>query len=326
MADITLIEGFDSCSDRVPQVSVQMPVFNGVEHLAESIESVLKQTFTDFEFIIIDDGSSDGSLGLLQQYAAGDSRIRLFSRGNRGLSATQHELVTLARGEFIAQLDQDDIALPSRLELQVGFLNKNTSVVCVGGNYQLIDGASRYLTTLHLPSTDAEIQAANLQGHCSLLHPSAMMRREAVISVGSYDTNYSTATDIDLWLRLGEVGELANIGDVILQYRLHDKSASERAGSSQREEARRACESAWLRRGIPGVFSAHTAWRPGSDSASKIQFTLRYGWWAWNSGQRSTAIYYGWKAVKLNLRSLAGWKLLLIALIKPLPKSGKVIS
>lgn len=326
MTNITLVGNADLSAEKLPQVSVQMPVFNGVEHLAESIESVLRQTFKDFEFIIIDDGSTDGSLLLLQQYAARDHRIRLFSRENRGLSATQHELVMLARGEFIAQLDQDDVALQSRLELQVNFLNKNPNVVCVGGNYQLIDGANRYLTTLRLPAADAEIQAANLQGHCALLHPSAMMRREAVRAIGNYDTSYRTATDIDLWLRLGEVGELANIADVILKYRLHDKSASENAGKSQREEARRACENAWRRRGISGVFDAHTAWRPGSDSSSKIQFALQYGWWAWSSCQRSTAIYYGWKAVKLQLLSLAGWKLLLVALMKSLPKSGEEIS
>lgn len=314
------------CGNEAPLVSVQMPVFNGVEHLAESIESILNQTFKNFEFIIIDDGSTDASLEILQRYAAKDSRIRLLSRENRGLSATQHELVTLARGEFIAQLDQDDIALPQRLALQVDFLNKNSAVVCVGGSYQLIDGAGRYLTTLRLPTDNLEIQAANLQGHCALLHPAAMMRRGAVLSVGSYDTSYNTATDIDLWLRLGEIGELANLDLVILKYRLHDKSASENAGSSQREEARRACESAWRRRGVVGVFNASSAWRPGCDNASKMLFALQYGWWAWNSCQRSTAIYYGWKAVKLQLYSWASWKLLLVALIKPLPKSREAIS
>jgi glycosyltransferase involved in cell wall biosynthesis len=323
MAD--LISEFDpgSYSQKRPLVSVQMPVYNGAEYLAEAIDSVLCQTLENFEFIIIDDGSTDNSLAILQVYAGRDARIRLFTRENRGLSATQHELVTLARGEFIAQLDQDDIALPQRLDLQVDFLNKNSAVVCVGGSYQLIDGAGRYLTTLRLPTDNLEIQAANLQGHCALLHPAAMMRRGAVLSVGSYDTSYNTATDIDLWLRLGEIGQLANLDSVILKYRLHVKSASENAGKSQREEAKRACESAWRRRGVIGVFNAGFAWRPENDDASKMLFALQYGWWAWNSCQRSTAIYYGWKAVKLQLFSVAGWKLLLVALMKPLPRSGE---
>ena len=314
------------CGNEAPLVSVQMPVFNGVEHLAESIESILNQTFKNFEFIIIDDGSTDASLEILQRYAAKDSRIRLLSRENRGLSATQHELVTLARGEFIAQLDQDDIALPQRLELQVDFLNKNSAVVCVGGSYQLIDGAGRYLTTLRLPTENSEIQAANLQGHCALHHPSTMMRRQAVQAVGSYDIGYNSATDFDLWLRLGEVGQLANLDSVILKYRLHEKSVSESAGLAQRNEMRQACEKAWRRRGVVGVFNASSAWRPGSDDVSKMLFALQYGWWAWNSCQRSTAIYYGWKAVKLQLYSWASWKLLLVALIKPLPKNREAIS
>lgn len=316
--------GFDV--GRLPLISVQMPVYNGAEHVAEAVESILGQTLEDFEFIIIDDGSTDNSLAILQGYAAADERIRIYARENRGLSATQHELVTRARGKYIAQLDQDDVALPRRLELQVDFLNRNSAVVCVGGNYQVIDEAGRYLTTFRLPSHDAEIQSANLQGHCALLHPSAMMRQDAVVSAGNYDLSYNTAADIDLWLRLGEVGQLSNLTEVILKYRLHDKSASENSGKLQREEALRACQSAWRRRGIEGVFNAGYAWRPGSDDASKVLFSLQYGWWAWNSRQRATAIHYGWKVVKLHLLSLAGWELLLVALMKPLPKKNEGLS
>lgn len=326
MTDRTFGVGYFLSAGNIPLVSVQMPVFNGAEHLVESIESILSQTLSDFEFIIIDDGSSDESLEILQRYAASDSRIRLFSRENRGLSATQYELVTLARGEFIAQLDQDDIALPNRLELQVDFLNKNSAVVCVGGSYQLIDGVGRYLTTMRLPAENSEIQAANLQGHCALHHPSTMMRRQAVEDVGSYDIGYNAAADFDLWLRLGEVGQLANLDSVILKYRLHEKSVSGSAGLAQRDEMRQACENAWRRRGVAGVFNASSAWRPGSDNSSKAQFALQYGWWAWNSSQRSTAIYYGWKAVKLLPLSLTGWKLLLVALMKPRPKNYEEIS
>ena len=112
-------------------VSVQMRVFNGGNYLAEAVESILNQTFQDFEFLVLDDGSTDDSLAILRQYAHKDSRIRVISRENRGLGVTQHESVQHTRGEFIAQLDQDDIALQDRLELQVDFLRKNPKVVAV---------------------------------------------------------------------------------------------------------------------------------------------------------------------------------------------------
>lgn len=306
-----------------PLVSVVTPVFNGGKYLSDTIESILNQTFRDFEFILLDDGSTDDSLAILREYAAKDSRIRVITRENRGLGTTQHELVYLAQGEFIAQLDHDDIAFPDRLELQVDFLRKNPEVAVVGGAYQLIDSGDRYLTTLTLPQTNEEIQTLMLGGHCAIGHFGAMMRRAQMLEIGSYDSSLNSAADIDLFLRLGEVGELANLSDVLMKYRLHDKSASVKVGLKQREEARKACESAWQRRNITGVFSAQHSWRPGSDRASRHEFMLKYGWWAWNSCQRKTAAFYGCQAIKVKPSSIAAWKLLIVSLIKPLIKSEK---
>jgi glycosyltransferase involved in cell wall biosynthesis len=298
-----------------------MPVFNGQDYLKEAVESILNQTYRDFEFLLLDDGSTDSSLALLRQYAEQDSRIRLITRENKGLTVTLNELLSYARGEFVARMDADDISMPDRFERQVSFLNENHKVLCVGGAYQLIDGAGRYLTTLMLPQTDAEIQALNLEGHCSLAHPSVMMRTAPLKSIGGYDENCDTAEDFDLWLRLGEVGELANLSDVLLKYRLHDKSISEIAGKKQREAVRRACEDAYRRRNIVGVFSAESSWRPGADKSSRHVFMLKYGWWAWNSRQRKTAAYYGRRAIMLKPFSIAGWKLLFVSLLKPLEKA-----
>ncbi len=284
----------------------------------ETIKSILTQSLSDFEFLVIDDGSTDNSLEILIDYSKQDARIRLISRENRGLGNTQHELVNFSRGEFIAQLDQDDIAMPNRLELQVNFLKKNPKVVAVGGAYQLIDGANRYLTTLTPPQGNAEIQKLILSGHSAIAHSSVMMRSELLKSIGSYDPSFSLAMDLDLWLRLGEAGELANLADVLIKYRLHDRSASEKVGLEQRREARRACENAWRRRNVMGTFTAEELWRPGPDSASRHKFMLKYGWWAWNSRQRKTAAFYGWQAIKLMPFSLAGWKLLIVSLLKPL--------
>ena len=149
-----------------------------------------------------------------------------------------------------------------------------------------------------------------------------MMRSAALKLIGGYDESYNTAVDLDLWLRLGEVGELANMSDVLLKYRLHDKSASENAARKQLEEMRRACESAWQRRNLAGVFNAQP-WRHCNNINSRHAFMLQYGWWAWNSRQRKTAVYYGYQAIKLKPFSVDGWKLLIVSLVKPLARTWK---
>ena len=306
-----------------PVISVLMPVYNGGQYLGEAVESILNQTFRDFEFLVLDDGSTDDSLKQLRLYAAQDSRLHVITRENRGLTSTLNELLLYARGEFVARMDADDVSMPDRFDHQVAFLKENHQAVCVGGAYQMIDNAGRYLTTLTPPQGDLEIQQLCLGGHTAINHPTVLMRLSAVSLVGGYDSDHDFVEDLDLWLRLGEVGKLANLSDVLLKYRLHEKSISEGAGKKQREAARRVCESAWKRRNIVGVFSAQDAWRPGADRASRHSFMLKYGWWAWNSHQRKTAAFYGWKAIKEQPFKMDGWKLLMVSLIKPLSKDGR---
>jgi glycosyltransferase involved in cell wall biosynthesis len=270
----------------------------------------------NFEFLIIDDGSTDNSLEILRSLEASDRRIKIVSRENRGLGATQRELSEAAQGVYVAQLDQDDVAHPDRLAKQTAYLLDHPDVVCVGSAYQIIDSRGRLLTTLYPPTEDAMIQLLNLQGHCAILHPSAMMRKAALDAVGGYDPAFNTAVDIDLWLRLGEIGKIANMPIALVKYRLHEHSASERVGETQRIEARMACERAALRRGIAPCFQAHRAWRPTKDRASRYSFMVQYGWWAWNSKRRLTAISYAIKAIQTRPFLAEGWKLLMVSIIK----------
>ncbi|WP_206603048.1 glycosyltransferase family 2 protein [Leptolyngbya ohadii] len=299
-----------------PTLSVLMAVYNSDRYLKQAIESILSQTFEDFELIVIDDGSSDRSLSILQGYATQDSRIRFISRENRGIPATRNELLSLAQGEFLAVLDSDDLALPDRFAQQIAFLQDHPEVVCVGGWFQMIDHRGRFLTTLEIPSDDATIQQGLLAGHCSICHSTVMMRRSAVLQVGGYANDLAQAEDLDLWLKLGEVGKLANLPMPVTQYRLHDRSISEQACLLQRQFARQACERAWNRRNITGTFEANSPWRPGTDRRSRHEFTLQYGWWAFHSGNRSTAGIYGLKAIRLIPYRFEGWKLLACALLK----------
>ncbi|MBF2003621.1 MAG: glycosyltransferase family 2 protein [Synechococcales cyanobacterium C42_A2020_086] len=302
-----------------PTVSVLMPVYNSERYVAQAIESILNQTFSDFELLIINDGSTDRSLSILQRYAAQDPRIRLFSRENQGIARTRNELLHRATGEFIAVLDSDDIALPDRLARQLQFLRQHPEVVCLGSAYQIMDSAGRVLTALPVPLDDAEIQRLALAGHASIFQSCVMMRRAVVLDIGGYNNALPPAEDLDLWLRLGEVGQLANLPEVLVQYRVHANSVSERDCAFQRQQAYEACRQAWQRRGITGQFEATEPWRPGKDRASQHRFWLQYGWWAFNSGERQTAIHYGMKAIQTLPLQPAGWTLLRCALLKPLP-------
>jgi hypothetical protein len=164
---------------------------------------------------------------------------------------------------------------------------------------------------------DEQIQKSALAGHSSITHSCAMIRTEVIREIGGYDARLSLSQDLDLWLRLGEHGKLANINEAIVKFRLHAGSASEKNGLQQREEARQSCERAWKRRGIQGVFEAGYEWRPSAGADSRNKFMIQYGWWAWKSKQRQTAIIYGLKAVQAKILRKEGWILLTCALFKP---------
>lgn len=303
-----------------PLISVLMPVYNAQRYVAMAVESILQQTFRDFEFLIVDDGSTDRSLKILQRYAAQDIRIRLISRPNTGYVTALNQMLELAQGELVARMDADDVALPDRFANQVAFLQQHPKVVCVGGAQDWIDAAGRFL--LHHPEAEGneEIQQLALTGQTPINHPSAMMRRSALQQVSGYDEALHPAEDLDLWLKLGEIGELANLKTTVLQYRQHDRSVSERLQDQQTEQRRRACQQAWQRRGINGTFQETPPWRP-VDRTSRHQFATMYGWWFFNAGQRSAAIVYSLKAIRTLPWAMEGWKLLVCALYKASPQS-----
>ncbi len=307
--------------DDKPEVSVVMAVYNGKDYLRRSIDTILAQSFGDFEFIIIDDGSTDGATDILREYAAGDPRIKLVIRPNKGLTASLNEGLHLACGTYIARFDGDDLADPQRLYKQVMFMRQHPQVVLLGGAHEFIDQHDRLLTILRPPTDNANLQEQCLDGTTPICHPLAMYRRDAALKIGGYDESYLVAQDLDFWLRLGEVGELACLPDVILKYRLHDKSVSEKKQAMQVANMKRACETAWVRRGITDrQFKGAAGWRAQDDADTKLRQTLKFGWWAWNSGQRATARSYGWAAVKSAPTKLAAWKLLLIPMLKAAPK------
>src|SRR5208337_3644138 len=210
---------------RSPLISVCMPVFNAERYVSEAINSVLSQTFKDFEFLILDDGSTDGSLAILKSYAERDPRIQLTSRPNKGLAPTLNELMDQARGEFVARMDADDISLPERLERQADYLRNHPDCVIVGCHALVIDSDGDPICVWFKGQTHEELDSQNVQGdhQSSLCHPAVMMRRQTVLDVGKYRER-ELCEDLDLWLRLAERGRLANLPIVLLKYRIHQSN------------------------------------------------------------------------------------------------------
>jgi len=298
----------------VSSVSVLMPVFNAQRYVAQAVESILNQTFSDFEFIIIDDGSTDESLKILQRYAAQDRRIRLVDRPNKGITPTLNEGIALSQGEFIARMDADDVAFERRLEVQYDFMHANPCVLCCGSFYQLIDRRGRAISVVENPLANDDIQKECLSGRNCICHPAAMFRRAAVTEVGGYDEYFEAAQDLDLWLRLGEHGALANVPEVLVKYRLNPLSITSTKRLFQWQMAREACSRAWVRRGIRCTFELP---KPNIEvDLSRLENNLKFGWWAFNGGERRTAITYGVKSILSSPFDQRAFRLLIWSILK----------
>jgi glycosyltransferase involved in cell wall biosynthesis len=208
-----------------PSVSVVMSVFNGQAFLTEAIESILGQTFRDFEFLVIDDGSTDKTAEILASYAARDDRLHVVRHENRGRTASLNTGIGLAKGKYIARMDADDVALPNRLEQQVAFMERHLRVGLLGGAYEKIDSEGVSLGNVCSPLEDSEIRSVMLH-YNPMCHPAVIMRRQMVLDVGGYRRAFSESEDYDLWLRMAERCQLANLEQRILRYRIHPRQVS----------------------------------------------------------------------------------------------------
>lgn len=207
-----------------PKVTVLMPVYNGEKYLREAIESILNQTYKDFEFLIINDGSTDGTVEIIESYD--DSRIRLVhNEKNLKLVATLNKGLQLASGEFIARMDGDDISLPERLEKQVAFMDANP-VVGICGTWVKTIGDIQGNVWMH--PTDADIVRCRLLFESVLAHPSVMMRLSLLNKFRlRYSNDYPPhGEDFHLWQQASERFPVVNIGEVLVLYRVTKNSLS----------------------------------------------------------------------------------------------------
>ena len=219
-----------------PKITVAMSVYNNAPYLAAAIESICAQSFTDFEFVIVNDGSSDASGAIIDRSAARDSRIRVIHQPNAGLVPSLNRILDEARGTLIARMDGDDIALPERFARQIAYLDAHPDVGVLGSGTLSIDEAGKPLSTQpRLPIvTTLDDLSADLRHGPPLCHPAVMMRRDLVCGVGGYHPAYRHCEDYDLWLRLAEQTRLATLPETLLLYRQSDTQVSTRHGFEQK--------------------------------------------------------------------------------------------
>jgi hypothetical protein len=216
-------------------VSVILPVRNGGTYLPLAVESVLQQTFSALELLVIDDASSDESISLLEHVAARDQRLRVLKSPGSGLVAALNFGLSQARAEFVARMDADDIALPERLARQVEFLETMPGISVVGTQVAFIDAAG-ILTgeQTSFPTEPKEITRALTTRGCVVRHPSVLARKHSLLSVGGYRPACDKAEDYDLWLRLVNGNRIANLPQVLLHYRVHPLQVSNGINLQQR--------------------------------------------------------------------------------------------
>lgn len=225
-----------SHNHKPPRISVLLPVYNGEAYLSEAIDSILGQTFTDFEILIIDDGSTDSSVEVIKSYD--DRRIVLLENGeNIGLIRSLNRGIREARGEYLARMDCDDLAMPERLARQLCFMDENPEVGVCGSWLETIGkGAGAVWTP---PLAHDEI-VATFPFESVIYHPTVFIRKRFFDDHNlCYDERYPHAEDYELWCRSAKLFQFANLGEVLLYYRMHDKSVGERHKATQLSTASR---------------------------------------------------------------------------------------
>jgi hypothetical protein len=269
----------------VPRVSCLMPVYNCERYIEDAVDSVLSQTFQDFELIIVDDGSTDDTRAILRKYEAQDCRVVVIEKENDGIVSALNVGLARCRGHYVARMDGDDICAPERFAIQVQYLDEHEHCVCVGGNFMGIDedGTPQKIFRYDRNTlTSFDTFPVRVALTC---HPLAMFRRAALLAAGGYRSTFPHAEDYDLFLRIADFGAIDNPDKLLFFYRGHAGSVS-RSNLELQETAATYAEIAALleHRGIPHGIDAHTTFEtacrrinqlfPERTTAAYIQFRI----------------------------------------------------
>jgi len=203
-----------------------MPAYNSEKYISVAIDSILNQSFKDFEFIIIDDGSTDTTWEIIQEYAEKDVRIvPVRNEENLKTTKTLNKGVNLAKGKYLVRMDADDWSYPYRIQKQFEFMEQNPNVVVSGGSIEVCDENLNVKNKRKYPNSDVDIRKKIFR-YNPFAHPSIIMRKDKVIEVGMYDEKLPLTQDYDLYFRLGNAGKFANLDKILIKLRTHSQSSS----------------------------------------------------------------------------------------------------
>ncbi len=296
----------------VPVVSIVMGAYNAQRYLPQAMESLLAQTMKDFELIVVDDGSTDSTPKILADFQKKDSRVRPARIAHGGIVDAANEGLRLAQSELIARADSDDIQLPCRLEKQIQFMSEHPEVVAVGSRLLVIEPYGSPLRESEHKLTHDQIEAELLAGSgWALPQPAAMLRKSVAMAVGAYRNTYPWSEDLDLFLRMAEVGKLANLAEVLVKYRYHPGSTNHKQHRVQLANKPQLLREAFRRRGLeaPRELKFESPWDGN--------LAERYTSWVWAAlkdknlhGARRNA----WAAVRKAPLSWQSWRAMACAL------------
>lgn len=296
--------GDASDSEPLPLLTVLMPVFNGEAYIHEAINSILTQTLQDFEFLIIDDGSTDSTPQILDDLARHDPRVRVVHQENRDHPATLNRGLTLARTDWVAIIDHDDVSMPDRLEKQLKATQQHPTAKVIGTWAYEIGGDGGFIGSVPLgPTSVAEFRSLRAANQwITFVHSSVMLHRPTVLALGGYREEFGSAADSDLWSRVADDHDVISIPKYLVLYRIHLKSMSYQRFFEQQFVVRwiRACQDA-RRSGKPEPsMSEQRAWENGLLGLRRIR-TLRYDWMMNLLRRRRLARFQGQRGLAFSL-------------------------
>ena len=201
-----------------PLVSVLITVYNDEKHIGTAVESILNQSFQDFEIVVVDDGSTDNTPMVLQKYSEADNRIKIFSQANSGTTKAANNGLSKSVGKYIARLDSGDYSYSHRLKYEVDFLEKNPNIALIGGGVHIIDVEGRIIGSRNINIKHPK----NVLAHrCIFQQSDVMFRKEAIMKLGGYREKFKNAQDYDLWLRISEKYEIVKVNEIFGVWRLN---------------------------------------------------------------------------------------------------------
>jgi glycosyltransferase involved in cell wall biosynthesis len=290
-----------------PTITVCMPAYNAAPYLDAAIAAIEGQTYRDFELIILDDQSTDATPAIAQRHADSDRRIRVETREHQGYARLLNEGLRLARGDFFARMDADDLTSPDRFEKQLEYFADHPDCVAVGTWALIVDPQGAPIQRVRFPVSHAEIDGGNMSGRYQMVHASLMMRTAVLRRHGGYRVEFEPAEDFDLLLRLGEVGGLANLPAYMYMYRAHPRQVTVQRYETQQAAMAEALSQAGQRRRLP--VRGETAFvhrRPNSA----WQIHVVWARLALQHGFRQTARKHAVRGVILRPWSRTAWRTL----------------